>query len=188
MRMTTPAWLLAAFAIAADPAAGQHDGAGHAGGAGGPPGTLSPYAGEAEREVAGLSAEDLAELRRGGGWGLALPAELNGVPGPAHLLEMGDAIGLSAEQAAAIGAIEEAMRRDAMAAGARLIEAERALDAAFRDGVPNGAALRRRVEKAGAAQARLRLVHLAAHLAVAEVVSPEQAARYARMRDTTGKP
>ena len=47
-----------------------------------------PYAGLEARAIKSLSAADVQELRRGGGWGLALPAELNGVPGPAHLLEL----------------------------------------------------------------------------------------------------
>ena len=53
----------------------------------------SPYAGLEAREIKSLSEADIEELRRGGGWGLALPAELNGVPGPAHLLELRDEIG-----------------------------------------------------------------------------------------------
>ena len=48
----------------------------------------SKYAGEENRSIKSLSPDDIAELRRGGGWGLAKTAELNGVPGPAHLLEM----------------------------------------------------------------------------------------------------
>ncbi len=48
----------------------------------------SKYAGEENREIKSLSADDIDELRNGGGWGLAKAAELNGVPGPAHLLEM----------------------------------------------------------------------------------------------------
>ena len=47
----------------------------------------SPYAGEEARAIKSLSADDIAELQRGGGRGLAKPAELNGVPGPAHLLD-----------------------------------------------------------------------------------------------------
>ena len=45
----------------------------------------SPYAGEQHREIKSLSPEDVTELERGGGWRLALPAELNGVPGRTHL-------------------------------------------------------------------------------------------------------
>ena len=62
----------------------------------------SPYAGLETRTIKSLSEADIEELRRGGGWGLALPAELNGVPGPAHLLELKNEIGLSPEQIAAI--------------------------------------------------------------------------------------
>ena len=39
----------------------------------------STYAGMEARWIKSLSPEDLQELWRGGGWGLALPAELNGV-------------------------------------------------------------------------------------------------------------
>lgn len=157
-----------AVILAAAPATAQHADA--------------PYAGLDGREVASLSPDDLAELRRGGGWGLALPAELAGVPGPAHLLELAGEIGLDPAQVAAIEAERDAMRAGAIEAGARLIEAERALDAAFRDGPPDEAALRRLVEGAAAARGALRLVHLSSHLAMAEVVRPDQAARYARLR------
>ena len=46
----------------------------------------------------------IAELRHGGGWGLAKAAELNGMPGPAHLLELRDEIPITREQVSAIGA------------------------------------------------------------------------------------
>ena len=41
----------------------------------------------------------------GKGWGLAKAAELNGVPGPVHLMEMKEEIDLSAEQIRAIEGI-----------------------------------------------------------------------------------
>jgi hypothetical protein len=51
-----------------------------------------------ERAIKSLSDADIKALRRGEGWGLALPAELNGMPGPAHLLELKDQIPLSQYQ------------------------------------------------------------------------------------------
>ena len=51
---------------------------------------VSPYAGEEAREIRTLSEEDIRQLKNGEGWGLAKAAELNGVPGPAHLLEIAD--------------------------------------------------------------------------------------------------
>ena len=65
----------------------------------------SPYAGEEARVIKSLSAKDIDDLLNGRGWGLAKSAELNGVPGPAHLLEMKSEIGLSSEQVSAIKAI-----------------------------------------------------------------------------------
>ncbi len=53
---------------------------------------MSKYSGQEQRIIKSLSPDDIAELRRGGGWGLAKAAELNGVPGPVHLLEMKEAI------------------------------------------------------------------------------------------------
>ncbi|MBL4876875.1 MAG: hypothetical protein JKY10_10340, partial [Cohaesibacteraceae bacterium] len=54
----------------------------------------SHYAGEENRAIKSLSNADIAELKRGGGWGLAKAAELNGVPGPSHLLKMKNQVGL----------------------------------------------------------------------------------------------
>ena len=52
----------------------------------------SKYVGEEYRKIKSLSPDDVEELKKGGGWGLAKAAELNGLPGPAHILEMEDKI------------------------------------------------------------------------------------------------
>jgi hypothetical protein len=62
---------------------------------------------------------------------LALAAELNGYPGPLHVLELGDRIALSADQKLRVQRLYEAMKAEAIAAGAKLIEREKALDTAF---------------------------------------------------------
>jgi Spy/CpxP family protein refolding chaperone len=173
-----PPLLLAASLAFAVPAGAQNA-------AQGPP---SPYAGEQGREIASLSEDDLAELARGGGWGLARTAELNGVPGPAHLLELADEIDLDAEQRAAITAIRDEMRAEAIAVGERFVAAERALDAAFTNAVPDADALERLVSEAGSARAALRLVHLAAHLRTAPLLTPEQVACYAVLRGYASDP
>ena len=58
----------------------------------------SKYVGEEYRKIKSLSPDDVEELTKGGGWGLAKAAELNGIPGPAHILEMEDKINLTDEQ------------------------------------------------------------------------------------------
>jgi len=40
----------------------------------------SPYAGQETREIRTLSEEDIRQLQKGEGWGLAKAAELNGLP------------------------------------------------------------------------------------------------------------
>ena len=142
----------------------------------------SPYAGEESRAVKSLSAEDVAELRRGGGWGLARAAELNGMPGPLHLLELKDAIPLTREQVSAITAIYKRMREAAIAEGQTFIAAERALDDAFRAGTVTVASLREMLTDIARSRARLRFVHLSAHLETPALLTREQIARYDALR------
>ena len=142
----------------------------------------SPYAGEQTREIKSLSVEDITELRRGGGWGLARAAELNGMPGPVHLLELAEPLALSESQMNEIRALYEAMRTEAVAAGERLIEREAALEALFREGDLDEATLRAALESAGEARTALRHVHLSAHLATPTLLSEAQLARYDDLR------
>lgn len=142
----------------------------------------APYAGWQTREIKALSDADLDALRQGEGWGLALSAELNGVPGPAHLLELREEIPLSADQVAAIEDIVRAMRIDAVAAGARLIAAEAAIEAAFRADGLDAQRLRALIAEAEAARAALRFIHLSRHLSTPPLLSTDQIARYNSLR------
>lgn len=146
----------------------------------------APYAGQEARGIAALSAADVAALRAGEGWGLAKAAELNGHPGPAHLLEHADALGLTAGQRRAVQAAFDAMNADARALGAPLIEAEARLDAAFEAGGLDRATLDALVTAAAETEGRLRARHLAAHLEVTPLLAPEQVAAYARLRGYGG--
>ena len=94
----------------------------------------SPYRGQESRQIKSLSAADIEELSDGGGWGLAKAAELNGIPGPVHLLELKDAIPLDAEQVTRITALYRDMKAAARRKGVQLIALERALDRRFREG------------------------------------------------------
>ena len=85
---------------------------------------MSKYAGQENRKIKSLSPDDIEELQNGNGWGLAKAAELNGVPGPVHLLELKDEIGLSKQQAAKIKILYDQMKIDAILLGKRLIAQE----------------------------------------------------------------
>ncbi|MGL4441288.1 MAG: hypothetical protein ACRCUE_18690 [Bosea sp. (in: a-proteobacteria)] len=142
----------------------------------------SSYAGFEAREIKSLSDAELDDLRRSAGWGLASSAELNGVPGPAHLLELKDQIGLSADQVSAIETIFAAMQSEAQDAGVRFIEAEAAIEAAFRAGNLEQQQLRALIETSAAAQAELRYIHLVRHLETPPLLSQEQIAQYNALR------
>src|ERR1043166_6828164 len=47
----------------------------------------SPYREQQATELRGLTPGEIADLRAGHGMGLARPAELNGYPGPRHVLD-----------------------------------------------------------------------------------------------------
>ncbi len=47
-----------------------------------------PYAEMKDRAIKALSEQQIADLKGGKGMGLALPAELNGYPGPMHVLRI----------------------------------------------------------------------------------------------------
>jgi hypothetical protein len=60
----------------------------------------SPYAGMQTRPIKALSKQQVVDLKAGRGMGLALAAELNGYPGPIHVLS--DKLGLTPEQKARV--------------------------------------------------------------------------------------
>ena len=93
----------------------------------------SPYAGMTDRPIRALSSEQQADLLAGRGMGLALAAELNGWPGPAHVIELAGPMRLTPAQLSATQRLMAEMQETASGLGARLIEEERALDTAFRD-------------------------------------------------------
>lgn len=142
----------------------------------------SPYAGQESREIKSFSNADLAELRRGGGWGLAKAAELNGVPGPLHVLELKNDLGLEEVQIKAITAVFEKMQRAAVDKGHQLIALESQLDNAFSSKTITADKLRLLLDKIGATRAELRFVHLSAHLEMDGLLSPHQAVMYNRLR------
>src|SRR6266571_3080024 len=91
----------------------------------------TPYAGMQARPIKALSEQQMADLGAGRGMGLALAAELNGYPGPSHVLELADKLNLSAEQRAGIQGLFDAMKAEAVLLGAKLIEQEADLDNQF---------------------------------------------------------
>jgi hypothetical protein len=149
-----------------------------------------PYTAMAERPVKGLSADDLASLRTGRGMGMALPAELNRYPGPAHVLENEAALALTPEQKREVQGQFEAMRTEAITLGERIIEREVALDTLFRSGKADAASIDAVTAELSSLYGQLRAVHLRTHLATRATLTESQLAAYQTVRgyDSSGGP
>ena len=60
------------------------------------------YSGQERREIKALSADETKQYLSGAGMGHARAAELNGFPGPMHVLELADKLQLSSSQHEAV--------------------------------------------------------------------------------------
>jgi Spy/CpxP family protein refolding chaperone len=149
-------------------------------------GQPAPYAGQQQRPIKSLSEQEVADYLAGRGMGLAKVAELNGYPGPAHVLELARELALTDEQRAKTEALFKQMENRAIAAGRTLVAEERALDALFASRTANEGNLGPALERVARAQAQVRLVHLEAHLAQAQILTPQQTAKYAQLRGYAG--
>lgn len=136
------------------------------------------YAGQQTRAIASLSDADIAALEAGEGWGLAKPAELNGWPGPAHVLDLADALELTDWQLGVVTRIHGIMREEAQRVGARYIDSERALDAAFQSDTFDPIVLAGMTVTSANALAELRTIHLAAHIETRSVLTDHQIKTY----------
>ena len=143
---------------------------------------LSPYAGEAYREIKSLSSDKVSALLEGKGLGYAKVAELNSYPGPAHVLELAENLKLSKKQLADTRKVFAEMNLQARKLGERLVEAEKNLDAAFRNSKIEQNDLSQRLQNIGLIEGELRAVHLAAHLKQKVILSEQQVNLYDQLR------
>lgn len=148
----------------------------------------TPYAGQQNRMIKALSDEDVAGLLKGDGMGFAKAAELNGYPGPKHVLDLGERLSLTTEQRQQIQAIFDRMSATAKPLGTQLVERERVLDQLFQKGEITPDRLAAETAAIGDLQGRLRDVHLSAHLETKALLTAQQIVHYEQLRgygDTT---
>jgi Spy/CpxP family protein refolding chaperone len=142
----------------------------------------SPYSGLETRSVKALSDQQIADLKAGRGMGLALPAELNGYPGPVHVLELADQLGLTEQQRTRVQDLHAAIKAETVPLGERLIAQETDLDRQFATKSVTPVSLQATTAEIGASQGALRGAHLRYHLSTVEVLTPEQIRRYGELR------
>jgi Spy/CpxP family protein refolding chaperone len=129
-----------------------------------------------------LPPDEVASLLAGEGMGLARAAEMNHYPGPRHLLDVENEIGLSEQQRAAIRRIYIETIDNARKVGRKVVGAEAELSEAFVRGAITEARLRSLVMKVSELRGQLRLIHLAAHLKTKKLLTAEQVEKYETLR------
>lgn len=142
----------------------------------------SSYAGEEHRPIKSLSEQEIEALRGGDGMGFAMLAELNHFPGPRHVLAVSNRLQLSAAQIEATEVLFKDMRGRAVTLGEELIAAEARLDRAFADATVTADLLLDALLEIGEIKARLRFVHLEAHLQQRSLLTAEQISEYDEIR------
>jgi Spy/CpxP family protein refolding chaperone len=142
---------------------------------------------ESHRDAAASSHHACLEQEReaiaqGEGFGMALVADRHGYPGPKHILELREPLGLTPEQEKQVTERYERMRAEAIKLGQAILEDESELNRLFAAGPVDPAAVRRALVMNSARRAELRWVHLSAHLDAYPLLTPEQRARYHELR------
>ncbi len=128
--------------------------------------------------ISSLTGRDIEGLQNGRGMGAGRVAELNGYPGPRHVLELANELELSDEQIEATQLIFAEMRSAAVATGAEIIEAERSLDELFAAHDADPESVQTALTQIGLMRARLRFVHIEAHMKMREVLTDDQIEAY----------
>jgi len=125
--------------------------------------------------------QERAAIERGEGFGMALPADRSGYPGPKHILELKEQLKLTVEQQATVEKLFLAMKEKAIARGKEVLLGEERLEKMFAEGRPE-AELREDSFRVASLRAELRWVHLEAHLAAKKLLTAEQLMTYRHLR------
>jgi len=131
---------------------------------------------------------DRDDLLKGKGAGQGMFAELNGYPGPQHVLDLADGLKLSETQKKSIQELYGDMSTRAKELGQRIVGIEEELDEAFKSGLVSEKSVRDDCEQIGKLRGRLRAVHLAAHLKTRALLTDVQYDQYKKLRSAEKKP
>jgi Spy/CpxP family protein refolding chaperone len=142
---------------------------------------FAPYVANGDTTY-GLSQREGQRLLAGRGMGLARPAEMNGYPGPMHVLDLADELALTPEQQQQARTTRERVMTEAPALGRQIVEKELTLDRIFRDGSADEARVRTLTREIAQLRAELRALHLQAHLVMQRALAVDQVRTYMEAR------
>lgn len=142
----------------------------------------SPYQGQENRDIKALSANEVEGLKTGKGLGLAKAAELNGLPGPKHVLELKEPLQLSPEQEKEVLMLFSSMKNEAIALGTEVLRKEQELETFFRSDNPSEKDMVELVAEVADVRGKLRVTHLKYHLKTTDVLTKHQTKQYFTLR------
>ncbi|MGH9912284.1 MAG: hypothetical protein ACRD4W_07565 [Nitrososphaeraceae archaeon] len=146
---------------------------------------LSPYTAEQNRTIKSLSGTDVLSLQSGTGevyGGLAISAELNGYPGPRHVLDLASELNVTEEQQIGIEVIYNNMRNQAVLVGLQIIEIEKQVENSFANNTIKEQSLQMLLDLSSHLYGQLRYIHLSSHLKVMDALTPQQVNTYNEIR------
>ncbi len=118
----------------------------------------------------------------GRGFGMAFAADQNGYPGPLHVLELSERLGLTPEQEARARTLLHATFAESRPKSARLLEAEARLRRIFAEHGADEAVVRAAVAEVERLRGEVRLVHLLTHLKTRDLLTEDQRRAYHEAR------
>ena len=145
---------------------------------------LPGFAGSDCANQSGVPDQQRSQYLNGEGMGLAKDAELNHYPGPRHVLDVADKLGLSPDQAAATRALFDDMNAKAQALGKQVLAREDELEALFCAQRADADEVRQLTAEIAGLQGQLRAVHLTAHVRERALLTAEQVTRYDELRSS----
>lgn len=129
-----------------------------------------------------MRAREFRNLQQGRGMGMARVAEVNGYPGPMHVLEHAEALELTDGQIDRSRELMARVRTRAPELGNQIVEAEQRLEAMFAEGSVNAAEMDSLLLQIAELRAHLRSLHMTAHLDQAAVLTEAQIEKYKALR------
>lgn len=150
----------------------------------------SQYSGQQDRSIKSLTPEDIRGLKAGAGTpfnGMAKPAELNGYPGPRHVLDANEAgeFDLTEDQLNKIEQLFVEMQEKAIPLGEKIIELETEIDTQFKEKSITDNKLKELINESGEYYAKLRYTHLTTHLQIVNILNSKQVQLYNELRGYT---
>ncbi|PCJ44330.1 MAG: hypothetical protein COA99_07070 [Moraxellaceae bacterium] len=149
-------------------------------------GNSAPYIGQENREVKSLSKIEVEGYLAGKGMGIAKAAELNGYPGPRHVLDLSKELNLTEDQIRKSNSLFTTMQSETINLGASLIQKEKELDELFFSGNVDHNKLEISLSQIGKIKSKIRMSHLSAHIEQKKVLTTHQVSLYAHYRGYSG--